>query len=187
MKKSSDKKSVQALETKAIILKTKLLVLQEQENKEMDIFVDLRNRGLISKIECHIYQQDIRKRYDYADSRLEKDYYKTMLAYYQSDEYSKIGHSLHKDDYKASVEKLDVLIKSLRKMPKSKWVTFNNFRLYGTSSSASAGLWVHMLLGLKSAYKKSPKQYTVEDARILDRDPWMNGLNGIEWAEMKIG
>ena len=190
MKKAPNKKSVQTLETKAIILKTKLLVLREQEYKEKNVFKSLRDQGLIPMAEYYTYQEDIRGRYHYADSQLSEEYYKTMVAYYRSDEYapyySKTGSAFHSDDYKVSVKRIDTIIKNLKKIPESKMVTFNNFHLFGDSTSTSPKTWIEMLLELKSAYQKSPKQYTVEDAKLLDRDPWMQGLNGIEWAEMSI-
>ncbi|GEM_PF-6292513 len=191
MKKLTNKTSEQTLETKATILKVKLLVLREQGRKEKSVFKDLRDRGLIPMSEYYIYQEDIRRRYHYTDSKLEEEYYKTMLAYYQSDEYSpyysSTGSAIHSDDYKVSVKKIDAIINKLKKLSESKEVTFSNIHLFGDYISTSPKSWIKQLLELKSAYKKSPKQYTIEDAKLLDRDPWILwGINGIEWADMSV-
>ena len=186
MRKSFKPEFEQTLLSKAIVLKEKFLWLKEQSSREVNVFRKLYMAGLMPKTEYYDHQEFIRLRYNSTGTHLEDEYFETMLVYYHSNEYASDYSSLHKNDYKVSVKKLNEIIKKLTRLPESKEVKFSDFRVNGGTMWSSPKYFLEDLRKLKTAYQKSPKRYTLEDAKLLDRDPWMQGINGIEWGEMKV-
>ena len=185
MKKFTSITPEQSLKSKAIVLKNRLLALEEQKFDERDAFKVLRKKGLITHSEDFKQQGLIYDRYGYIISEMRRDYLKAMRAYYRSKEYAD-DYLFHSQDYKISIKKINELLKKLKTVSESRTIIIKDYPTKGSLQKTGPKYFCQELCELKSAYLKSPKQYTVEDARVLERDPWMSGLNGVEMAEILI-